>query len=291
MYEISIIIPVYNRRENLYLTLCALDRARVHYGEPLELIVMDDGSTDSPLDVMLEFQNRFALQYRWQPHEGYRLALARNRGCAIARGKNFLFIDSDVLLVPESIAHLSNIARANPQVLIAGRYDWMAPMRISPFDVYNNWDKVVTGTLPPKQIDSEPKGIIGVDPRYRESPRLFDDGRPQAIFATSLFGGVLMFPRHIYEALGGYDENFIGHGGEDCEVSIRAQKANYRTIFTSLVHGYHVYHDRNQLANQATCNANVRYIASKHDLASVGLHVWEVGDDLGISPIGLEPPR
>ena len=56
MFEFSVIIPTYNRRENLYLTLCALDKTLMHYKERVEIVVMDDGSTDDSLEVMFEFQ-------------------------------------------------------------------------------------------------------------------------------------------------------------------------------------------------------------------------------------------
>jgi len=289
MFEFSVIIPVYNRRENLYLTLCALDKTRAHYAESIEVIVSDDGSTDSPLEVMFEFQDKFALQYCWLPHAGNRTALTRNRGCAIARGRNFLFIDSDILLAPKSLAHLSNIARANPTVIIACRYDWMLPMNIRPYDVYHNWDKIVAGTLPPAQFGGNPKGIVGIDPRYKAQPSIFDGEVQWEGFAAYLYTGVLMFPRVIFETLGSFDESFVGHGGEDCEIGIRAQLAGHPVIFTSLVHGYHIYHDRDQAVNQASCNKNIQYIAAKHDLHKVGLYVWERKGVMGILPIGQEP--
>lgn len=292
MFEFSVIIPTYNRRENLYLVLCALDKTLLHYKEPVEIVVMDDGSTDNSLEVMHEFQESFALQYRWQPHRGFGVTLARNRGCAIARGRNFLFIDSDILLTPESLAHLSNIARANPKVIIAGRYDWMLPMNIRPYDVYHNWDKIVAGTLPPAQFGAVPKGLVGVDPRYRESPEMFDECIVQHEYATFLFSGVLMFPRGVFWELGGYDEKIKGHGGSDCEMGIRAQLAGHPAIFTSAVHGYHVYHGRNKTVQRASVHTNVRYIAAKHNLNELGLFVWNIGDDYGISPKGQKiPPR
>jgi len=289
MFKFSVIIPTYNRRENLYLTLCALDKTLLHYKHPVEIIVMDDGSTDNSLEVMHEFRDRFALQYRWQPHDGFGVTSARNRGCAIARGKNFLFVDSDILLTPESLAHLSNIVNANPSVIIAGRYDWMLPMHIRPYDVYHNWDKIIAGTLPSAQFGGDPKGIIGVDPRYRENPEVFDRRIIQTEYASKLYSGVLMFPKEIFWELGGYDEKIRAHGGSDCEMGIRAQLAGYKAIFTSLVHGYHVYHDRNQSAHRTSVKANVKYIASKHNLNKVGLHVWHVGDDYGICEKGHSP--
>jgi len=288
MFEFSVIIPTFNRRENLYLVLCALDKTLMHYNERVEVVVMDDGSTDNSLEVMFELRENFALQYRWQPHQGFGVTSARNRGCTIARGKNYLFIDSDIMLTPESLAHLSNIVRANPGVIVAGRYDWMLPMHIRPYDVYQNWDEIIAGTLPSAQFGAEPKGIIGVDPRYLVSPEVFDERIIQSEYASYLYSGVLMFPKEVFWSLGGYDEKIKGHGGSDCEMGIRAQLAGHPAIFTSLVHGYHIYHDRDQAAHRASVRANVRYITSKHNLDKVGLRVWNVGDDCGISPKGAK---
>ena len=291
MFEFSIVIPTYNRRENLYLTLCALDKTLMHYKERVEVVIMDDGSTDNSLEVMYEFQENFELQYRWQPHRGFGVTSARNRGCAIARGRNYLFIDSDIMLTPESLAHLSNIIRANPGVIVAGRYDWMLPMHIRPYDVYQNWNSIIAGTLPPAQFGGKSKGIVGVDPRYEQSPEMFNVGAIQGHFASYLYSGVLMFPKEIFWALGGFDEAIKGHGGSDCEMGIRAQLSGCPAIFTGLVHGYHIYHDRDQQAHRASVKANVEYISTKHDLSKVGLHKWRVGDDYGILPIGHEPER
>jgi len=286
MFEFSVVIPTYNRRENLYLALCALDKTLLHYKKPVEIVVMDDGSMDNSLEVMYEFQESFALQYRWQPHDGFGVTLARNRGCAIARGKNYLFLDSDILLTPESLAHLSNIASANPAVIVAGRYDWMLPMVIRPYDVYHNWGKIVAGTLPPAQYGGNPKGLTGIDPRHTRYPKLFAENVIRSNYAAQLFSGVLMFPKQVFWELGGYDEKIKGHGGSDCEMGIRAQLAGCRAIFAGIVRGYHVYHNRNQAAHRASVKANVRYIAAKHNLDKVGLRVWRAGKNWGIGPKG-----
>jgi len=282
-FALSVIIPVYNRREHLYLCLCALERCLDHYKKPLEVIVVDDGSTDDPLGVMLEFQDRFDLQYRWQPHHGYRASLAYNRGCAIARGEAFLLLGSDILLEAPSLVHLMNLHAANPDALIAGQYDWLHPMQIHPYDVYSNWEAIVEETLPPTPFGRRLKGIIGTDPRFLERPELFE-GAPQAQYAAQLFADVLMFPKHVYNALGGFDETMVTHGGQDCELSIRCQQAGYPAIFTKLVHGYHIYHDRDQKAHRKTLAENVLYIMTKHDLAAVGLQVQGTGEDIFIAP-------
>jgi len=284
-FPISVIMPVYNRRENLYLSLCALDQNLPHYQRPVEVIVTDDGSEDNPLGVMLEFRDRFEMQYRWQPHAGYRASLAYNRGCSMATGQTYLLLGSDILIEPTSLAHLYNLHMANPTAIIAGRYDWMLPMAIRPYDVYHHWADIVAGTLPAAQFGGRTVGLVGPDPRYVSNPDLFDHSRPQTEYASLVFADLLLFPKSIYQALGGFDESLIGHGGQDCELSIRAQLAGYQVIFSNLVHGYHVYHNRDQVANKAALVRNIQHIAAKHDLASVGLHVWERNGDVGISAI------
>ena len=289
MFQFSVIMPVYNRRENLYLSLCALDRAMEHYQEPIELIVSDDGSEDNPLGVMFEFRSKYAMRYLWHPHAGYRASLAYNNGCAAAHGKSYLLLGSDILIEPTSLVHLKNLSESNPNAIIAGRYDWMLPMAIRPYDVYHHWDQIVAGTLPAAQIGTKTTGIIGIDPRYIECPELFDLGIPQTEYASLLFADLMLFPKAIYQALGGFDEQMIGHGGQDCELSIRAQAAGYPVIFTNLFRGYHMYHLRDQVANKVTLESNIRYVETKHDLKAYGLGVWEYNGDIGLSNLDQIP--
>jgi glycosyltransferase involved in cell wall biosynthesis len=60
---------------------------------PLEVIVIDDGSTDSTKDALAEFSGRIVCE--WQSNKGP--AAARKRGVALARGDYFAFLDADDL--------------------------------------------------------------------------------------------------------------------------------------------------------------------------------------------------
>ena len=290
MSDISVIIPVYNRRDHLYLCLCALEACGTHYREPMEVIVTDDGSEDDPLSALLEFRNNWQMRYLWHPHDRFQACKTINRACEVASGDSFFILGSDILLERTSLSHLANIHKGHPAAIIAGRYDWMLPMQIRPYDVYHNFAKIIEGTLPPKTLGKNPVGIIGKDPRYRQNPSVFD-APPQSNFACALFADALLIPRTVFEALGGFDEAMIGHGGQDAEFSIRAQMAGYKAIFSNLVHGYHMYHTRDQSANLQTGIANIEYIAKKHDLAKLGLEMWADGENRGIGIKGGAVPR
>jgi GT2 family glycosyltransferase len=55
-----------------------------------------------------------------------------------------------------------------------------------------------------------------------------------------IFGGCACYPRHIYEAVGGYDENFLQGYYDDDDYFIRISKAGYERIVIS---GVNMYHD------------------------------------------------
>lgn len=95
MVKLSIIIPVYNVEE--YITDCLnslLDSSRKFSDKDIEIIIVNDGSTDSSLKIcnkFLKIDTRFKLIN--QKNEG--LSSARNTGIKHARGQFISFIDSD----------------------------------------------------------------------------------------------------------------------------------------------------------------------------------------------------
>ena len=97
MIMLSVIIPVYNVED--YLAKC-LDSVLLP-GEPMyEIIVVDDGSTDSSPRIADEYQRRFPELIRVIHTENMGLGSARNNGMAAANGDFFYFLDSDDYLAP-----------------------------------------------------------------------------------------------------------------------------------------------------------------------------------------------
>lgn len=89
--DISIIIPTYNREKFLGTAIeSALSQMPIE--AKIEIIVVDDGSTDSTSKLVDKYKNR--IRYLRIPHSG-KPAVARNSGASIARGKYLAFLDSD----------------------------------------------------------------------------------------------------------------------------------------------------------------------------------------------------
>lgn len=97
MNKISIIVPVYNTQD--HLRKC-IDSIREQSYENLEIIIVDDGSTDNSLNIMKELQaldNRIVVLT--QENKG--VSAARNYGLKVATGKFIQFVDSDDFLDPD----------------------------------------------------------------------------------------------------------------------------------------------------------------------------------------------
>ena len=93
MPKVSVIIPTYNR---LPLLEEAVDSVLAQGFEDMELIVVDDGSTDGTAEEMKKYGGRVRLL---QPSGNKGVSAARNKGILHARGKYIAFLDSDDLWV------------------------------------------------------------------------------------------------------------------------------------------------------------------------------------------------
>jgi glycosyltransferase involved in cell wall biosynthesis len=94
---ISFIIPAYNEEKYLPTTLNALFASAKVVGEPFEVIVVDDASTDRTADVSCEHGARVV------PVNNRQIAATRNAGARAARGDVFFFVDADTQANPNAI--------------------------------------------------------------------------------------------------------------------------------------------------------------------------------------------
>ena len=93
MPKVSVIIPTYNR---LPMLKEAVDSVLAQDFEDVELIVVDDGSTDATAEEIKRYGERVRLL---QHFKNRGVSAARNRGILHARGKYLAFLDSDDLWV------------------------------------------------------------------------------------------------------------------------------------------------------------------------------------------------
>ena len=100
--KVSVIVPVYNTQK--YLKDC-MDSIVGQTLQEIEIICIDDGSTDRSLDILCEYaekDDRITI-YR-QKNSG--LSVVRNRGLKSSSGKYIYFMDSDDILRPDALENL-----------------------------------------------------------------------------------------------------------------------------------------------------------------------------------------
>ncbi|NEP72062.1 MAG: glycosyltransferase family 2 protein [Okeania sp. SIO2G4] len=116
---ISVIVPAYNAEEYLEEALQSISKQNY---EPLEIIVIDDGSTDKTASIAKGFSDK--INYIYQENSGP--AAARNTGIKIAQGEYIAFLDSDDIWGDNHLEILLNYLTQEPDLEAAmGRVQCM----------------------------------------------------------------------------------------------------------------------------------------------------------------------
>lgn len=114
-FFISVIVPVYNGESFLAETIQSIIEQDCH---PLEIILVDDGSTDKTAEVADQFKD--VIHYVYQPNSGP--ATARNRGIKMAIGNVIAFLDADDCWPVNALKKQLDYLVANPDVEIVHGY-------------------------------------------------------------------------------------------------------------------------------------------------------------------------
>jgi glycosyltransferase involved in cell wall biosynthesis len=105
---VSMLMPVYNRER--YVAE-AIESILAQSYRPLEIVVVDDGSTDRSAEIARRYAE---VRYAHQPHAG--IAGARNQTLALARGRYLGFLDSDDLWEPGALARQMEVMLSTPEL-------------------------------------------------------------------------------------------------------------------------------------------------------------------------------
>jgi glycosyltransferase involved in cell wall biosynthesis len=111
--RVSVVIPTHNRGPLLPATLKSVFDQTI---ADLEVIVVDDGSTDGTAEAVAALQAGGETRLAWLPlPRSGNLARVRNAGIARARGDLIAFLDSDDLLEPGALAAYLSALAAHPE--------------------------------------------------------------------------------------------------------------------------------------------------------------------------------
>ncbi len=204
MPEISVVVPVFNSENTLRRCLDALFNQSVPK-ERYEVIVIDDGSTDSTAMAAKSFHVRYFFQKNAGP------ASARNLGARESKGAIILFTDADC---------------------VAGR-DWIKEMT-APFRA----DTAVTAVK--GAYRTEQKSIVARFAQLEFEERFELLKKAPSIDMVDTYSAA--YRKEVFLGSGGFDTDFPVANNEDTELSYRLSKKGHKMVFNPRAVVCHLNH-------------------------------------------------
>ncbi len=280
----SIIIPSYNAKERLYLNLTALNE-QTYEGDDVEVIVIDNGSTDNTLEMLLHFELKYPFEIiRVEENRG--IAYGRNKGVLKAKGDILIFHDSDMIASPNFIKlHLE--AHKEPNLVVCGLfwrriftyyYSGFTYEQISSFEklkkttkLYKDFpfpdgypliteEQVRTENLLPYSFDLDSGFIADLKETINQYGRNFTNYYlPWRFFITNN----LSVERKKVLAVGMFDANIIKYGYEDYDLGVRLYKSGCKFLMADHIVSLHQEHTANYRPDDVVVNIN--FMCSKYN--------------------------
>jgi len=207
MIDISVIIPVYNRPEEIKELLESLSKQTK---KNFEVIVVEDGSVMKCKEIVDLFSKKLNIRYIIQDNTGP--AGARNKGASEAKGNYFVFFDSDCL-IPE---HYFTIVFEN--------------LYSSYIDAYGGPDRADASFSPLQKAINYSMTSFFTTGGIRGGGKKLDKFHPRSFN--------MGISREVFDKINGFSNMRFG---EDIDLSLRIIKSGFKT---TLLEDAFVYHKR-----------------------------------------------
>lgn len=205
----SVVVVNYNRRELLLECLESLSRQD---SEDLEVIVVDNGSSDQSVDAVIEFAKNVSFRVQAIQNETNRgFCAANNQGIVLASGEYVALLNNDAVASPQWI---SSLLRA----FSGGEDVGMAASKIVSYENPRIIDKAGHLIYPDGQNRGRGSGELDSGQYDRVEEVLWPDGC------------AAMYRKSMLDQIGGFDEDLFAYG-DDAELGLRARIAGWRCVY------------------------------------------------------------
>lgn len=260
---ISLVITTYNRPD----ALAAVIRACFAQDDQnFEIIIADDGSTANTRQAIegLRAQSPVPLLHVWQSDEGFRAAMARNRGTLAARGEYIVFLDGDCIPQADFVARHRKLARRG--YLVSGSRVLMS--------------EALTARVLAENIELARVGLATklawrlqghVNKVLQWLLRWPDMGRERKGFSWRRIKSCnLGVWRSDLDLVNGFDESFLGWGHEDSDLVVRLFNAGVlRKDGAFATEVFHLWHREAKRDQESSNRALVLARAQDHTTLAV----------------------
>ncbi len=214
-FTVSIIIPVWNKRE--LTEQCLAELARVTSGISYEVIVVDNHSTDDTPD----FLNRLSGDIQIiRNSENLGFAKACNQGARAARGRFLVFLNNDTIPLNDWLTTLVAEVTSHPDVGIVGSKL-----------LYEN------DTIQHAGVVFSRDGLMPYH-AYRRLHRDHPAVNQRRTF-QSVTAACMLIRREVFETVGGFDEGFQ-NGLEDVDLCLKVGDKGLQIVYQPLSVLYHL---------------------------------------------------
>lgn len=202
----SFIIPVFNRPQEVKELLESF--VDLDYKTAFEIVVVEDGSTETSETVVNEFSEKLSISYFFKENSGP--GSSRNYGMQRAKGTYFIILDSDCILPPHYLTTVDSFLKTHFFHCFGGAD--AAHKSFSPLQKAINYTMTSFYTTGGIRGNRKPVNTF--------EPRSFNMG----------------ISKEVFEKTGGFSKI---HPGEDPDLSQRIAKAGYNTVFIPNAFVYH----------------------------------------------------
>ncbi|MGI5401452.1 glycosyltransferase [Streptomyces sp. CA-135486] len=218
--NISVVVPSYNTGPQVRLLLLCLAQCELDVGDSLEVVVVDDGSTDDTGDLLVELELTYPLTYVFLPRTpASGRAAARNAGIAKAFGDVVVMVDADQIVEPNFIAAHARFHRLRTDLVVVGPRGDLGEGVIDDERLAREFS-----------LEGMPE-IVGWDGRDRVMTEFSENFNNLATCWHYAFSCNLSVRREHLLAVGGFDEGFLGWGLEDSELGYRLYRRGLAFAF------------------------------------------------------------
>lgn len=193
----------------------------------LEVIVVDNASTDGTVDLLEPFSDRCRIYYN---SENIGFAAAQNQAIALSRGEWVLTLNPDVLLLPNFIQALVEAGQVDPKIgTVCGK---LLTIRAT-FDLPEKQLVDSTGIYFTPMLRHLDRGSQEVDNgHFLNFEYVFGATAAAALYRRSMIDDISIMDEF-------FDPDFFVYR-EDADVAWRAQLMGWRCLYTPMARGYHV---------------------------------------------------